>query len=116
VENSYRAVKMQANLINQVVRIEAENRSLRKQLSATDDTKESLEDKLYSAGLISKVDIQDERDLENILEPFENSMDTFLESMDNNSQKIQSLLSVSVRATPLYLFRFDSRRLNIPRH
>lgn len=92
-ESAIRSINMQNNLVEQIVRIEAQNRELRNKLADTaKQSKESLKEQLIGSGLISSFDIQDEKDLEDMLAPYGNDLNNFLESMNNNASQITSLL------------------------
>lgn len=92
-EAAIRSIRMQNQLVEQIVRIESENKKLREKLASTAaESKQSLKEQLIQSGLISSFDIQDEKELEDMLSPYGNDLNEFLESMDNNASKVSSLL------------------------
>jgi len=96
IDNANRAISIQTSLIEKVIGIEAENRELRRKIKdEVDRTQKSLKEQLFDSGLISRFDVQDEVELESILEPYGNDLDTFLSSMDNNASEIIKLVEKS---------------------
>lgn len=108
-------IERQASLVNQVLSIESQNKTLLESIKNTvDNSKSNLKQQLFSSGLISQFDLQDEQDLDDLLSGSGDELYDLISNFNGNAEKVNSLLG-RLRKPPQalrFLFKSEAKEHN----